>query len=319
MTSASATQRSISRKWARVSKQSPCPICHKPDWCMVSMDRHAAICARTETDRPAGNKGAGWIHELDHSATLPPQKPTPNAPQTPKASPDVLNAVYSALLGHLPLSANHADNLRHRGLTSEEIRGLGYRTLARYGRREVVVRLGAFKLAGVPGFYQESGGWRLAGPSGIAIPVRDMQGRIIGLQIRCDRTDAAKYRWISSRGFDQGCSPGAPVHIAGRVAAGADVWVTEGPLKADIAALRLGCTMLAVAGVGNWAGIIPIVLELKPGRVIIAFDMDKTSNSAVQLHANTLIATLIRHGIRTFEADWNPVFKGLDDLITEAR
>ena len=49
---------------------------------------------------------------------------------------------------------------------------------------------------------------------------------------------------------------------------------------------------------------------------IIAFDMDKTSNHVVNLHSEALIAGLIRCGIRTFEADWDRRFKGLDDLLT---
>jgi len=86
--------------------------------------------------------------------------------------------------------------------------------------------------------------------------------------------------------------------------------------KADIAALKLARSILAIAGVSNWSGVIPIVRELAPARVIIAFDMDKMTNPAVTLHKDALIACLIRRGIRTFEADWDAEFKGLDDLLT---
>ena len=87
-------------------------------------------------------------------------------------------------------------------------------------------------------------------------------------------------------------------------------------MKADIAALKLGRLVLAVAGVGNWPGVIPIIRELKPKRVIIAFDMDKVSNPSVKLHSDALTACLIKRGIPTFEADWDTHFKGLDDLLT---
>ncbi len=172
------------------------------------------------------------------------------------------------------------------------------------------------KLAGVPGFYLESGQWRLAGAAGITIQVRDIKRRILGIQIRCDKTEGGKYKWLSSKRFNAGCSPGVPVHVAGPLTDCSEVWITEGPIKADIAALKLGRTILAVAGVGNWPGIIPIVRVLRPERVIIAFDMDKTSNPAIRLHSEALMACLIKRGIHTFEADWDTHIKGLDDLLT---
>jgi hypothetical protein len=167
------------------------------------------------------------------------------------------------------------------------------------GRSQLVTRLRAnIRLAGVPGFYLEAGQWRLAGLAGIVIPIIDTKRRVVGVQIRCDKAEGGKYRWLLSRGFNTGCSPGAPVHVAGPVTACKEIWITEGPIKADIAALRLGRTVLAVAGVGNWPGVIPVILELKPERVIIAFDMDKDSNTAVKLHSEALTACLIKRGIR---------------------
>jgi len=169
----------------------------------------------------------------------------------------------------------------------------------------------------VPGFYLKEGRWQLAGPVGIAIPVKDIKGRTIGLQVRCDRAEGSRYKWISSRGFNAGCSPGAPVHTAGNVSTHGEIWITEGPIKADITALKLGYMVLAVPGVGNWPGVVPIIRELRPARIIVAFDMDKITNPSVKLHSDALIAYLIRSGIRTFEADWDTQFKGIDDLLAE--
>ena len=302
-------------KWARVNRGNRCPVCGKPDWCLISQDGKAAICARIESDKPAGNKGAGWIHTLDNSMPLPPLNLRPDAKQTPKAVPDVLDKVYRALLQELSLSKTHRENLQRRGLTDAQIANLGYKTLPANGRRELANRLQAVKLAGVPGFHLEAGLWQLAGPAGIAIPARDTRSRIVGLQVRCDHAEGGKYKWLSSKGFNAGCSPGAPVHVAGPVSTGGEMWITEGPIKADIAALKLGRVVLAVPGVGNWPGVITIIGELRPERVIIAFDMDKASNPAVKLHSDALMACLIRRGIRTFEADWDTHFKGIDDLL----
>ena len=49
-------------KWNRVARDRRCPICDKPDWCMVATDGTAAICARVESERRSGD--AGWLHRL---------------------------------------------------------------------------------------------------------------------------------------------------------------------------------------------------------------------------------------------------------------
>ena len=308
-------------RWLRVTRHNPCPVCGKPDWCLLSQDGKTAICARIESDKPAGTKGAGWIHHLDTTTSLPPSKPRFDAKQNPKAPASVLDMAYRALLSELTLSEWHRENLLRRGLTDEQIGSLGYRTLPSSGRCDLAARLQAsnLRVAGVPGFYLEVGRWQLVPrPVGIAIPVRDTKQRIVGLQVRCDSTEGGRYRWLSSRGFDAGCSPGTPAHVAGMVSTAGEVWVTEGPLKADVAALKLGRLVLAVAGVGNWGSVIPIMRELEPKRVIIAFDMDKIRNHSVKLHSEALASWLIRRDVRTFEADWDTHFKGLDDLLTGA-
>jgi len=48
--------------WRRVSRSRPCPICGKPDWCLVSSDESAVICPRTESDKRIGE--AGWLHRM---------------------------------------------------------------------------------------------------------------------------------------------------------------------------------------------------------------------------------------------------------------
>ncbi len=50
------------QNWRRVSRSAPCPICERPDWCLLSADGTAVICARTETEKRCGD--AGWLHRL---------------------------------------------------------------------------------------------------------------------------------------------------------------------------------------------------------------------------------------------------------------
>lgn len=52
----------------RVTKSNPCPICHKPDWCLVAHDGSAAVCARTQLGSIKKSGDAGWLHVLNHES-----------------------------------------------------------------------------------------------------------------------------------------------------------------------------------------------------------------------------------------------------------
>ena len=53
-------------KMRRVSRQNPCLICSKPDWCLVALDGSAAICARIEEGSVKKCGDAGWLHILEN-------------------------------------------------------------------------------------------------------------------------------------------------------------------------------------------------------------------------------------------------------------
>jgi hypothetical protein len=56
-------------QWRRVSRGKPCPVCERPDWCLVSTDGTAAICARVESPKRCGE--AGWLHRLTDAPWRP--------------------------------------------------------------------------------------------------------------------------------------------------------------------------------------------------------------------------------------------------------
>jgi len=310
----------VRQKWLRVSREMPCPICGKRDWCLVAVDGVAVICARVQSVVRKGE--AGWLHKLASAQLTMPYIPpaVKNAQQLPKASIKRRHAVYQSLLKALPLTPNHRKHLVDRGFTQKELNGLCYGSLPNYERRVIVHQLQqqGLKLAGIPGFWLKNGEVDLHGSPGILIPVRDAIGFIQGLQVRADNPGTGgKYRWISSADQYMGVSSGVPIHVARPASTTtSDIWITEGPLKADIAARRLGYMVLAVAGVGNWSGVIPVLQQLQPERVILAYDMDKNRNTTVRYHLDALITCLVGRGLRVFEADWDTRFKGLDDLIT---
>jgi 5S rRNA maturation endonuclease (ribonuclease M5) len=49
-------------KMQRVSRKSPCPVCNKPDWCLVAEDGSATICQRIEAGSVKRCGDAGWLH-----------------------------------------------------------------------------------------------------------------------------------------------------------------------------------------------------------------------------------------------------------------
>ena len=53
-----------SRAMIRVSKNAPCPVCKKPDWCLYAEDGSAAICARISEGSKKRVGDAGFLHVL---------------------------------------------------------------------------------------------------------------------------------------------------------------------------------------------------------------------------------------------------------------
>ena len=53
--------------WKRVNRLTRCPVCGKPDWCMISQDRSAVICPRTEEGASRYIDGSGYLHVLKHT------------------------------------------------------------------------------------------------------------------------------------------------------------------------------------------------------------------------------------------------------------
>ncbi len=316
------------------SKKNPCPICDHTDWCR-SFEDGWTQCRRKPSDRPA--RPGGWMHRSDGGAsrdwrddvfTEQPKAPTISF----KAKPATLHAVYQKLVDLLALSPEHRAALLARGLTDAHIDALSYRSLPRTGRAliaaDLVSAFGSRILGTVPGLYVRHNRNddlfpTLAGMAGILIPIRNVKREIVGFQIRADDPGAGgKYSWFSSKDKELGCGSGAPIHVAFPIErAGWDMseseglTITEGPLKADIAAQYLGSPVLAVPGVGNYAGAIEILEALKKTEAYIAYDMDAATNEQVKRHRDRLAADLVAVGIAPFLTTWDSAYKGLDDAL----
>ena len=248
------------------------------------------------------------IRTLRSSAVLPPPRPSPPL-SPPLAALDARHRAYTALLRASRLSAAHRAWLTARRIDPDRARQRGY----------VSLRPGTAPIrpdtSGVPGFFRREGVWCLTGPAGLAFPVRDPAGRIQALHLHADDPRHGKYRWLSSPHQPGGASSGAPVHVTR--GSGPVLWVTEGPLKADVVAQALSVRAVGVPGVSVWRRAVEVLRACAPTTVVLAFDQDPLPATAavVAHHVQALAAACRAEGWPIETATWDPAFKGVDDAL----
>ena len=120
---------------------------------------------------------------------------------------------------------------------------------------------------------------------GSSSPFRNVRGQIGGLQVRLSNPGSGpKYVWFSAGDQHGGIGQNGTIcHVArpSRPTSTKRVVLTEGPIKANIAADRFNCIVLAVAGVANIAGVLPALKALGDVEdVAIAYDPDAETNAA---------------------------------------
>lgn len=314
----------------------PCCAGHDDRKLYLNVRTRAWFCFRAGEGGPF----ARLAERLGHQGWTPPPdlKAAPAAPRY-VAPPEARDKVYRALFDRLPLHARHRDQLRARGLTDAEVEAGGYRSFPILAGRvdlvgNLVKDLSEEIFASVPGFcrVQRPGGterWNLAGEAGIAVPVRDEQGRVVGIRIRPDRQQPGrKYTWLSSAGHRCGTGAPAELHFAwpsGRPDASLRTcYVTEGEFKANAISSRLGVLAVSIPGVNLWRSTdLPRRLKaLGITAVVLAYDADAASKPQVAKATNAVAEAMLLQGIDVSVAVWDAkTAKGLDDLLlhTEQR
>jgi hypothetical protein len=256
-------------------------------WCSRSADGGQVICRRLGTDGVHRVDKAGidyWLYRMNENLQPYHIAPEISVPRLrPLAPPDTLHQVYQALLGMLPLEQRHYQNLRQRGLSAAEITRRQYRTLPTRGRdefaRHLVNAFGSEVCRQIPGLYVKEVArrrwWSLAGAPGMVIPLRDLDGQIIGLKVRTDgEAPDHRYTAISSKNRG-GPGSGALLHAPWHLGVTSDVIrVTEGEMKADIATALTDVLTIAVPGVSAWRTAILVLQRLQPLTIRLAFDAD---------------------------------------------
>lgn len=239
------------------------------------------------------------------------------------------NQTYEMLLSMLTLTQSHKENLLKRGMSEESISSGEYRSTPAFGYDKLTKALieKGCVIQGVPGFFEKKdGNWTMNFKSicsGILIPVRTISGLIQAFQIRLDKPFVdnkgreTKYIWFSSVDEEKGVSSGGPAHFVGNPC-DKTIFVTEGPLKADVAHSLSGRTFLAVAGAGNVNSLREVFEILKRNgteNVYEAFDADKYTNIHVGNASKTLINLIKEYGFQPKIMKWDRTYKGVDDFL----
>ncbi|MDC3424275.1 DUF3854 domain-containing protein [Aquibacillus sp. 3ASR75-11] len=150
-----------------------------------------------------------------------------------------------------------------------------------------------------------------------------------------------RYYWLSSANKPKGTGSGdpAPVHVSvplkkfshwetGKTLKAKKIWLSEGPLKTDIASDLIGKvlkpekieahgdTFLALPGVNAWRLALPIMKEMGVEEINLCFDADVVSNIQVKTILMECTKELKKEGYHVNMVIWNEKDgKGIDDLL----
>lgn len=343
------------RPWMRVTRSEPCAICHGADWCEYAscpdcggVDHHCMRPAKSQRadGLPMEHRQGGMLfrHECPSRAgrgsthptarlapTAPPRPVVPAPPAIPRADRATCDQVYRRLFALCGLSAAHHAHLTgpKRQLADDDL--AGYASLPANGAQAsliaaLVKTFGGDTLLGVPGFtvHREGNDEHLrinAGRGALLIGYDDDEGYRQSVQCRTD--DGAYYALSSSK--KGGPTAEAHAHVVAPI--GADpliVLVTEGGLKAHIAARRTGRLTIGVPGHTNWAAGMPVLERLRArgaAVLILALDADDPDNKPdtvkdVERSRGEWAVQATELGYCVLFARWdNAQGKGIDDLL----
>ena len=130
-----------------------------------------------------------------------------------------------------------------------------------------------------------------------------------------------KYRWFSSKGMPNGTSAKAYTHFAANYK-NDKIWITEGPLKADVASSLLGAPFIGTPSVSSWETIQPVLNNFKPKLpflkkdIVIAFDSDIKTKPYLLDSLQNFLEELRNNGFKPVNAAWSPsAGNGIDDVL----
>jgi archaellum biogenesis ATPase FlaH len=310
-------------------KKGNCPLCGKRvGWnCDVTEDDGLVYCSYTPSEKTDNRGRFEHILKQGHGKLVSAEnKEEEKMIENVKADADKLNEVYTEFLESLELNNNHSNDLiNRRGLSDDTVARKLYASVPSYQQRfEAAEKLAeSFDLEGIPGFYLENGRWalNLTFP-GFYVPYRDVEGRIVGLQIRQDKNTDNKYLWLSSSGKEKGTSSGTPLHIVNPdlIRDTRAIYLTEGALKADVIGEKFfSVGVVAIGGVNviQPQKLIEYLANTFPDLRYfwLAFDMDWKTNTEVRKSILRLLEGLKETSLKIIATTWDEQRgKGFDDV-----
>lgn len=87
-------------KMVPVTREKPCAICGKPDWCLVAPDGCALICARPQGEANSVKRcgDAGWLHILDKDKAIAVAPGLLKEVPTARRTPEELSRIWSEIV-----------------------------------------------------------------------------------------------------------------------------------------------------------------------------------------------------------------------------
>lgn len=272
------------------------------------------------------------------------------------ADNDILDKVFRTFIGESTLSVEHKNHLMNeRHLDEEDIKeGLYFTFPTRKKINAINSKLRTLfddeeleVLERVPGFFKKRADntWTFTYHKGIGIGIKNALGQVVGIQIRHDKKDEdrSRYVWFSSSfaSFDEkyefGTSSGSPIDVVyPKKITNRNVVITEGRFKAEQIAKKVGSIAISVQGVGSWRGIvselkaIPTAPKLKElmgdksfeiNAVLSAFDADMNYKVQVFEQAKKMTTALekVDDGFYpVYYLNWDEnLGKGMDDVLID--
>lgn len=309
----------------RVSGRRPCPICGghaglargQGIRCAGFPLDLVAYCTREEragrlpidisTSPPAykhllrGNCGCGAQHQPGLIRAILPVR-TVLEDNDPILPLDDRDRIYRFALARLPLRPDAEHDLTRRGLTTESIERVGYRSVPVFGtdRTRFLAAMrdefGESALCRCPGFSDKNGRlffWSARKDDGYIVPYRDEVGRITGLQMK-----VLDGRYLTARGT----RVRDVYHMAGPGAPGMDLFLTEGGLKAEVSAGLGPVWCMGTPGQILTPEHIAVIQRLQPGRVVVALDEETNPNTTAI--REKWLQSLWETGIPVYRATW---------------
>ncbi len=307
-------------RYKRVSRQHPCLICGKPDWCSRAGDDSISFCARVTAGADRLSRKEHWgifyhdrnlLNQSFWKRSEPRNYYKQQAEEIALAPLEIRDFIYNSML-RMSLARDYdcltvgAKGLRERGL--ENFEDYGALPCSASERKDLAARLRlllnqnfpAFVRANpngirhVPGFWIDASGeinlWHTQNFSQplLLVPYRNPAGKIQACQIRFTgaiKANKKRYLWLSMPKMNSAGS-GTPLHFAGwrnfgrADFSGLPVLITEGALKADTVA-KLRPEFFAVAN-GGVSCSHELIVNVSRGKMLyLAFDSDYQENPAV--------------------------------------